>query len=213
MPSKAVDSGHWHFKGCEGRQSCKLRHPSHRETQKPPLSVRQQLPDPHHPPGPPATTSVVVIAGQNLGAKEPRKFCSPMPGVKMPFTQGMCSQNANGKGSLPPLYGPRSSETGTVRGLRWHNFPRERNGVQGRPGREREGSLQRETVQGKGSGKWREANRRRPLQTAAQPGVMPNPPRRLRLQVQHCNRPPPNGSCCLCSVLSHFGRNGVEPSY
>ena len=34
----------------------------------------------------------------------------------------------------------------------------------------------REKVQGKGSGKWREADRRRRLQTAIQPGVMPNPP-------------------------------------
>ena len=31
-------------------------------------------------------------------------------------------------------------------------------------------------VQGKGKGKWREANRRRQLQTAIHPGVMPNPP-------------------------------------
>ena len=31
-------------------------------------------------------------------------------------------------------------------------------------------------VQGKGSGKWQEANRRRPPQTATQPGIMPIPP-------------------------------------
>ena len=37
--------------------------------------------------------------------------------------------------------------------------------------------LRRERVQGKGSGKWREGNRRRQLQTTTQPGVMPTPPR------------------------------------
>ena len=36
--------------------------------------------------------------------------------------------------------------------------------------------LRRERVQGKGKGKWREANRRRQLQTATQPGVMLNLP-------------------------------------
>ena len=45
--------------------------------------------------------------------------------------------------------------------------------------------LRRERVQGKGCGQWREANRHRPLQTAAHPGVMPKPP------------PPPKGRDAL----------------
>ena len=54
------------------------------------------------------------------------------------------------------------------------------------PGREREGTrwweadghrrLCRERVPGKGSEKWREADRHRPLQTATQTVVMPTPP-------------------------------------
>ena len=78
----------------------------------------------------------------------------------------------------------RSSETGTFRGLRWHTRPRERKGVWGgkdRPGREREGTRgeradgHRDLRRARGQGKWRETNRRRQLQTAPQPGVMPTP--------------------------------------
>ena len=42
-----------------------------------------------------------------------------------------------------------------------------------------------ERAQGKGKGKWREASRRRPPQTAIQPSVMPRP------------APPPPGACSL----------------
>ena len=89
----------------------------------------------------------------------------------------------------PTARATRSSEAGTVRGLCCHSLSREGKGVWGgqdRPGGEREGTrggeaagrrhLRRERVQGKGSGKWRQANRRRPLRTAIQPGVMPSPP-------------------------------------
>ena len=67
------------------------------------------------------------------------------------------------------------SETGQVRGLRWHNRPREWEGKEwceadGRCG------LRRERVQGKGS-EWRPASRRRQLQTrSSHHGVMPKPP-------------------------------------
>ena len=47
-----------------------------------------------------------------------------------------------------------------------------------------------------GKGKWQEANRRRPLQTATQPGAMPTPP-----------PPPPCVVClvlCSCVLLSGF---------
>ena len=97
---------------------------------------------------------------------------------------------ANGMGCAaqaprPPLAQGKGKGRGCERG-------------QDRPGGEREGTrgrdangrraLRGERVQGKGSGKWREANRRRPLQTATQPRVMPdplppNPPERL-----HANR-------------------------
>ena len=57
---------------------------------------------------------------------------------------------------LVPLMGPKGSTRGR--------------GADGRPG------LRGERVQGKRKGKWREASRHRPLQTATHPCVMPNPP-------------------------------------
>ena len=50
--------------------------------------------------------------------------------------------------------------------------------------------MRRDRVQRKGSGKWREAPRRRPLQTATQPGGMPNPP--PPHEGLHCHPPPPS---------------------
>ena len=51
-----------------------------------------------------------------------------------------------------------------------------------------------ERVQGKGSGNWREANRRRQLQTASQPGAMPPPP------LVSSGK-----SFCVCPFLSGVG--------
>ena len=84
----------------------------------------------------------------------------------------------------------RGSETGTVRGLRWHTLRREGEGGVGevrigqtRRGRARGGERLMGTAASGGRGFKGRArvtgerpNRRRPLQTATQPGVMPTPP-------------------------------------
>ena len=84
----------------------------------------------------------------------------------------------------------QSSDTWTLLGLCWHNLPgKGRVSWEVGRGRAQGGESERlmctacgvwrERVQGKGSDKWREANRRRQLQTATQPGhpaAPPNPP-------------------------------------
>ena len=57
-----------------------------------------------------------------------------------------------------------------------------------------------ERVQGKGKGEWREANRRRPLQTATPPGAMPHPPlRTTRVCVPTCPLAPAQVRSCVRS--------------
>ena len=84
-----------------------------------------------------------------LSAKRPCKWTSWGPkaavGEGSPIAGGVSiwTHLANSEGSCPPLYPTQSIETGTVRGLPWHSFPRERKGEwrgKDRPGREREGT-------------------------------------------------------------------------
>ena len=56
--------------------------------------------------------------------------------------------------------------------------------------------LRRERVQRKGSGKWREAKRRRPLQTATPPRARPPPPALLTPHFSLPLPPPPQGPHC-----------------
>ena len=123
-------------------------------------------------------------ASGHPGSQQPPSGRGPPPAVRgCPLGRTWPTARAVALLRVDPT---RGSETGTLQGLRWHNLPREGKGEEG-PGKgggralgggEADGRrrLRREGVQGKGTGMWREASRRRPLQTATQPGVMPPPP-------------------------------------
>ena len=100
---------------------------------------------------------------------------------------GPCRARRAPRSSAPPFPRHRAVKQRKSGGsLAQSTKRKEGEGGKDRPGREREGTrwrktdghrhLRRERVQGKGSNEWREANRRRQLQTATQPGVMPAPP-------------------------------------
>ena len=125
------------------------------------------------------TKALVMPPEKGEGVCRPLGFPPPPP-TPVPLKWGVHS-DAPGQ-RRGPLPSSVWTETGTVRGLRWHNLPREREGVWGgedRPdrgrGRARGGERPMGTAayggrgfKGKGSGKWREADSCRRLQTATQ---------------------------------------------